>query len=372
VYVKHNRSQTPEYKCWQQIKARCLNPAHRAYPNYGGRGIGMHLAWVDDFEAFYAYVGPRPSSQHSLDRYPNNNGGYEPGNVRWATPEQQNRNRRPHRAHGTWAPRARSERVTNFKHGLIHTPEYRAWGAMKTRCLNPNYPDYPNWGGRGITVYEPWITDFMAFYQYMGQRPSPTHSIDRYPNPNGNYEPGNVRWATKQEQSENRRPTTTGPDHGNYEHGAAQKGNRSPEYKTWSSIKTRCFNATHDRYSDYGGAGITMCAGWRGSFPAFLSSVGPKPTPQHTLGRKDLAGHYSCGVCPECVLHGWPVNCVWATKTEQNRARRPSTRSGKLTVEKAQAIRDRLATGATQKEVAVEFDVGRTLVGKIGRGEVWV
>jgi hypothetical protein len=367
MYLKHNRSQTPEYKCWQQVKARCLNPNHKAYPNYGGRGIRVHEPWVNDFEAFYVYVGARPSPQHSLDRHPNNDGGYEPGNVRWATPEEQNRNRRPQRPRGTGGPRVRSEKVTNFKHGLIHTPEYRAWSLMKDRCLNSKSSNYPGWGGKGVKVHEPWVNDFMAFYVYVGQRPTLQHSLDRFPNRDGNYEPGNVRWATKHEQNDNRRPTVTGPDHGNFEHGRV----RTPEYKTWTSIKTRCFNEKHDRYSTYGGAGITMCSGWKDSFQAFLADVGTKPTPQHTLGRKEHGGHYSCGKCEECRSKGWLANCVWQTKTEQNRNRRPSARSGKLTVEKVALMREKLKAGVTHAALAVEFGVGKSLVGKVGRGEVW-
>jgi hypothetical protein len=62
-----------------------------------------------------------------------------------------------------------------------------------------------DYGGRGIGVFEPWIESFEAFYKYLGPCPSKDHSIDRYPNNDGNYEPGNVRWATKKEQVEHRR-----------------------------------------------------------------------------------------------------------------------------------------------------------------------
>jgi hypothetical protein len=68
-----------------------LNPAHR---DYGGRGISIYALWRADFAEFLAYVGRRPSPLHSIDRYPDNNGNYEPGNVRWATRTQQNRNSR--------------------------------------------------------------------------------------------------------------------------------------------------------------------------------------------------------------------------------------------------------------------------------------
>lgn len=85
----------PEYQAWTNAKGRCYNKNDPRFADYGGRGIGMCEEWRKDFSAFLAYIGPRPSPKHSLDRYPNNDGNYEPGNVRWAIPEQQVRNRRP-------------------------------------------------------------------------------------------------------------------------------------------------------------------------------------------------------------------------------------------------------------------------------------
>lgn len=75
---------------------------------------------------------------------------------------------------------------------------------MKGRCLTPTDKRYSYYGGRGIKIYEPWISDFAAFYEHVGNRPTTKHSLDRIDN-NGNYEPGNVRWADKQVQSANRR-----------------------------------------------------------------------------------------------------------------------------------------------------------------------
>lgn len=370
MYMKHGASDRPEYKCWQQIKARCLNPNHKAYPDYGGRGITICDAWKDDFELFWGQVGPRPTPKHSLDRIDNNK-GYEPGNVRWATKTEQNRNRRPNRG---WSPRdlfeVPSDKVTNFKHGMIGTPEYKTWARMKNRCFNVGGPDYPNYGGRGITVCEEWRSDFMAFFNHVGPRPTPKHSIDRIDNDKG-YEPGNVRWATVAEQNLNRRPIVTGDEHGNTKHGKAGPATITPEYKTWTSIKTRCFNEKHDRYATYGGAGITMCEGWKTSFQSFLADVGTKPDPTFTLGRKDPSKSYTCGHCEECVRNKWELNCAWSSKTDQNRNRRPSERSGKLNLEKVAVIRARLAAGVGQVEIANEFQVGVNLIRKIAAGEAW-
>jgi len=75
------------------MKQRCCDPEHVAYPNYGGRGITVHVSWIGSFESFFEHVGPRPSPKHSIDRI-DNDGNYEPGNVRWATAKQQRRNTR--------------------------------------------------------------------------------------------------------------------------------------------------------------------------------------------------------------------------------------------------------------------------------------
>lgn len=84
------------------------------------------------------------------------------------------------------------------------TPEYRAWESMKARCYNSNTKNFHIWGGRGIRVCQKWLGSYMAFLQDVGRRPSPNHSLDRYPDPDGNYRPGNVRWATWEQQANNR------------------------------------------------------------------------------------------------------------------------------------------------------------------------
>jgi len=96
-------------------------------------------------------------------------------------------------------------RITNGN-GIQLTPEYTAWLNMKQRCFNKKIKQYHNYGGRGITVCDRWAgkNGFEFFLKDMGKKPTPSHSLDRYPNNDGNYEPLNCRWATVHEQLRNR------------------------------------------------------------------------------------------------------------------------------------------------------------------------
>ena len=89
------------------------------------------------------------------------------------------------------------------------TAEYRIWGAMKTRCLNPKQPAYRYYGARGITVCDRWKDSFEAFLVDMGRRPGPGYSIDRINNDLG-YSKENCRWATPKQQRANQRKPQKG------------------------------------------------------------------------------------------------------------------------------------------------------------------
>lgn len=83
-----------EYMCWRNIRRRCRDPKHKQYADYGRRGIGVADEWHDSFDCFMDSVGAKPHQGLSLDRIDNDK-GYIPGNVRWATQRLQNNNKRP-------------------------------------------------------------------------------------------------------------------------------------------------------------------------------------------------------------------------------------------------------------------------------------
>ncbi len=92
--TKHGLSDCGDrvYSCWKNAKSRCHNENNAHYKTYGARGIKMSDLWLNDFKAFYTYVGEPPSPQHSLGRIDNDK-GYEPGNVEWQTNFVQSRNK---------------------------------------------------------------------------------------------------------------------------------------------------------------------------------------------------------------------------------------------------------------------------------------
>jgi hypothetical protein len=98
VCTKHGKTGTREYRIWAHIVDRCTKPGRSDADRYYNRGIWVHVGWVGPggFERFLAHLGTAPSASHSVDRKDNDR-GYEPGNVRWATKKEQARNRRSNR-----------------------------------------------------------------------------------------------------------------------------------------------------------------------------------------------------------------------------------------------------------------------------------
>lgn len=102
---------------------------------------------------------------------------------------------------GNWRNRTRAGPK---KHGKYGSSEYHSWAGMKQRCLNPRHPQYADYGGRGITVCDRWLS-FEKFYIDMGDKLDHALQIDRIDN-GGGYNPANCRWATPKQNSNNRRP----------------------------------------------------------------------------------------------------------------------------------------------------------------------
>ncbi len=129
----------------------------------------------------------------------------------------------------------------SLSHRMSRTPEHNTWLEMRRRCEDPKRRSYPSHGGRGITVCERWKV-FENFFADMGLRPSADYSIDRIDN-DGNYEPGNCRWATRSEQGQNTRRNVIVTAFGRTAPLAAfvtsrNAGETSVEYKkVWKRIK---------------------------------------------------------------------------------------------------------------------------------------
>lgn len=125
-------NKSPEYNAWCHMRQRCLNPAHHAYKDYGGRGISVCDRWAQ-YENFLSDMGMRLSPKHSLDRI-DNNGNYEPGNCRWATASQQVSNRRP-RVLITVGDETLTPNEWSLRHGvpkrLILIRLWHGWSAEK-------------------------------------------------------------------------------------------------------------------------------------------------------------------------------------------------------------------------------------------------
>jgi len=96
-------------------------------------------------------------------------------------------------------------RMAHLTHGRTGTPLYGVWRSMIGRCHDPQVPAYARYGALGVRVCARWRASFETFLADVGERPSPKHSIDRWPDPAGHYEPGNVRWATLAQQRRNQR-----------------------------------------------------------------------------------------------------------------------------------------------------------------------
>lgn len=143
------KSKTVERYTWQAMKRRTINPRCHNYSSYGGRGIKVCDEWMNSFAAFYAHIGPRPGPEYTLDRI-DNNGDYEPGNVRWALRSEQARNMRRN-VMLTYKGETHCvkdwEVIMGFEEGLILNRIRRGW--VGDRLFIPVRPHKPyEWLGK--------------------------------------------------------------------------------------------------------------------------------------------------------------------------------------------------------------------------------
>ncbi len=104
-------------------------------------------------------------------------------------------------------------------------------------------------------------------------------------------------------------------EHGNTKHGLRDE----PIYSTWRGMIRRCYDDAFPKFPRYGGRGITVCEFLRSSPRNLLDLVGEKPSSDHSIGRPNNDGNYSCGTCAECLQSKWPLNVRWESTSEQQR-----------------------------------------------------
>lgn len=200
-------------------------------------------------------------------------------------------------------------------HGMYGTPTYKSWQKMKERCMNPNSNRYALYGGKGVKVCERWMV-FENFFEDMGVRPDGT-SLDRWPDRNGMYEPGNCRWATNREQERNRNTT---------------------RFLTIGGVTKSAADWADE-------AGIKLCT---------------------LLARID-----DSGMAPQLAIEH-KKGSIFKKRDESKvfHHRGSGHPNSKINEEIAKAIFDN-KEGMTQKELASRYGVSRHVVGMIKRGKRW-
>ena len=322
--ITHGMTKSPEYYAWNGMRHRCNDPKTSGYKNYGGRGIAVCKRWEDSFAAFYADVGPRPSPLHSVERI-DNDGSYEPGNVRWATRAEQNRNTRTARIlehAGTALPLSEWARRLGIVNATLLSRLDSGWTleeALSTpkllcgrRCRNvkrvareKSRPPIQPLRGSKRCLDLTWrkfgrLTAIVCVGQIKGQAQWKCRC-----------KCGGEKIASAASlQAERTRScgclVREFASTVNKKHGLSS----TPEWVAWSSMKGRCNNPRNYKYAIYGGRGIKVCERWMESFKNFYADMGPRPSSAHSLDRINVDGDYR------------PENCRWATHTTQSRNRR--------------------------------------------------
>jgi hypothetical protein len=175
----HGLTKTSTHYAWTSAKQNCHNPKSRSYSHYGARGIKLCDRWKDSFLNFLSDMGEKPKDKKFLSRIDKGK-DFSPENCIWTD---------------------KLETPDTTTHGMTNSITWICWKSMKARCSEiGGHEDYY---GRGIKVCDRWINSFENFLEDMGCRPNKECTLHRL-NGDGNYEPGNVVWATKKVQSDYR------------------------------------------------------------------------------------------------------------------------------------------------------------------------
>lgn len=228
--------------------------------------------------------------------------------------------------------------------GSTRTPEYVPWRSMIQRCENESCPSFADYGARGISVCPRWRNSFAAFREDIGPRPSRAHSIERIDN-NGNYEPGNVRWATRNEQARNKR------------------NNRIVEYQG----ERVCVAAAAEK------VGLTastlhrrLTDGWPVDIALTVPAHGQRPTA--SLGGRRTKTEAAKDRSRSPLGRSQRLAALALARAALAAA---GPRGEKLSRDAAEHIRARLSNGEVGAVIAREYGVTNNVISRIKRGLIW-
>lgn len=183
-------SSRPEYKPWLDMRAKCSNPNHSHWDQFGALGVKVWPAWQESFWDFLGDMDPFPGMGFEVGLRDSSE-SFAPGNTLWIKKK----------GHGRPPILGRSARA-------MHPIEYTAWKNIKQACYNPNTDSYQQVGGKGIKVHGDWLESFPLFLAAVGSKPSSKHVLARV-DETGDFEPGNVIWRGPDQAGVRHRRDTT-------------------------------------------------------------------------------------------------------------------------------------------------------------------